>query len=135
METELKKLEASINEFEKLQEKHLDALTDEDKLPDLEEQTLERNIGITNLMETVSGFIKKAESQNHINTKSKILFFSNRITTLLDQNKVIETKVKNIRAQLKNKMTHISKGKKIISSYRSSSAETSIKPRVLSITN
>lgn len=134
MEKEIKNLESSIVSFERLQAKHLEALKDENSLPNLQQQTLERDAAIKNLMETVKCFIKKAERRDDINSEKLLLFFSNRITTLLEQNKVIEKRVKTIRDHIKKGMTQISKGKNVINSYRSSAA-ASIKPRVLSITN
>lgn len=133
MYIEFEKLETAIKKFEVLQSKHLESF-DDDKLPDLEKQSDERHHEIKNLLEAVSQFIRDSKSQDTTRMASDIKYFNNRITALLEQNKIIEARVIKLKDRLKKGMIHISKGKKAIGSYRSYNAASN-KPRVLSVSN
>jgi len=133
MEKEFKNIEDILNRLQGLQKNHLESF-DKKVLPDLEKQSVERNIEVEKLMKNVSCFIKTAENKNSENAESMIHTLNDRITTLLEQNKALETKVHLFRDGIKNEMKQVAKGRKVIQSYQSSTA-VSNNPNVISITN
>ncbi len=133
MEKKLKKVEETLNRLDDLHRTHMESF-DKEVLPDLEKQSAERAIEVDRLMKRVGGLVKLAQTQTRATTESMMLSLNDRVTILLEQNKALRTKVKASRGQIENNLKQISKGKKVISSYRSSAA-VSNNPRVLSITN
>jgi predicted nucleic acid-binding Zn-ribbon protein len=135
MEKEFKKVEETLNRLQALHKDHIESF-DQEVLPDLSQQSEIREIEVGMLVKNVKKLIVLAENQTGegVNTKSMILRLNDRVTTLLEQNKTLETKVSSFRDQLKNSMNQVSKGKKAISSYRSSTA-VSNNPKVISITH
>ena len=133
MEKEFKNIKEILNRLQGLQENHLESF-DKKALPDLEKQSVERNIEVEKLMKSVSDFVKITENKNSENTESMIHILNDRITTLLEQNKALETKVHLFRDGIKNEMKQVATGRKVIQSYQSSTA-VSNNPNVISITN
>ena len=133
MEKEFKKIQETINRLYDLQKDHLEALKKK-PIPDLEKQSAERSNEVAKLMKSVNEFVKMAENESGTTTESMLLSLNSRISTLLDQNKALETKVHDFRNGIKKSMKQISKGKQVIGSYRSSMA-VSNNPRVISVTN
>ena len=133
MEKEFKKIEAILNRLHDLQKDHIESFNAK-ALPDLEQQSQERNIEVENLMKSVNNFVKIAESKNNAQAESMVVNLNNRITTLLEQNKALETKVHLFRDGIKNEMKQVARGRKVIQSYQSSAA-VSNNPNVISITN
>jgi len=133
MEKEFKNIEKILSRLQGLQENHLESFDKKD-LPDLEKQSVERNIEVEKLMKSVSDFVKITENKNSENTESMIHILNDRITTLLEQNKALETKVHLFRDGIKNEMKQVATGRKVIQSYQSSTA-VSNNPNVISITN
>ena len=133
MKKTLKKVEETLNRLDDLHKAHMKSF-DKEVLPDLEKQSADRAIEVDRLMKRVEGLVKLSQMQTRENTESIIITLNERVTILLEQNKALITKVHASRDRIKNNMKQISKGKKVISSYRSSAA-VSNNPRVLSITN
>jgi predicted nucleic acid-binding Zn-ribbon protein len=133
MEKKLQKIEETLNRLDNLHKTHM-ASFNREVLPDLEKQSVERAIEVKRLMKRISGLVQLAQTQTSATSESMMLSLNDRVTTLLEQNKALRTKVTASRDRIKNNLKQISKGKKVISSYRSSAA-VSNNPRVLSITN
>lgn len=135
MEKEFKKVEDTLMRLQDLHKNHMESF-DQKVLPDLEKQSKNREVEVGMLVKSVSKLVKLVENQTGKgeSTKAMILNLNNRVTTLLEQNKMLETKVSAFRDQLKKSMNQVSKGKSSISSYRSSTA-VSNNPRVISITH
>ncbi len=135
MEKEFLKVEETLNRLQDLHKSHIESF-DQKILPDLEKQSKNREIEVGILIKSVSKLVKLAANQTGEggNTESMILGLNDRVTNLLEQNKVLRTKVSALRDQLKKGMSQVSKGKKAISSYRSSEAVSNT-PRVISITH
>ncbi|CCK81704.1 hypothetical protein [Desulfobacula toluolica] len=133
MEKKFKSVEATLNRLHDLQAKHLASFDSQD-LPDLEQQSAERDAEVAQLIRNVNTLIEQLYITTEVETKSRFLFFNDLITGLLEQNKAIETKTHAIKNKLENSMKQLSKGKCAISSYRSSAA-VNYKPKVISITN
>ncbi len=133
MEKKLKKVEETLNRLDDLNRTHMESF-DKKVLPDLEKQSAERAIEVDRLVKRIGGLVKLSQTQTRVATESMMLGLNDRMTILLEQNKALRTKVKASRDLIGNNLKQISKGKKVISSYRSSAA-VSNNPRVLSITN
>ncbi len=133
MENEFKQIENTLNRLYYLQTNHLDAF-DKNELPDLEKQSRERSREVDTLMRRITGFIKTAEKTNNTNTESMLVSLNNQITSLLEQNRALETKVKTFRDEIKNSMKRVSKGKQVIGSYKSSASALN-NPKAISLTN
>ncbi len=133
MEKEFKKVEETLNRLDDLHRTHMESF-DKDFLPDLEKQSADRAVEVETLVKRIGGLVKIAQTQTRADTESMMLTLNDRVTILLEQNKALRTKVHTSRDCIKNNLKQISKGKKVISSYRSSAA-VSNNPRVLSITN
>ena len=133
MEKEFKNVEDTLNRLDDLHKIHMESF-DHDVLPDLEKQSADRAVEVETLVKRIRGLVKLAQTQTRENTESMMFVLNDRVTILLEQNKALRTKVHTSRDCIKNNLKQISKGKKVISSYRSSAA-VSNNPRVLSITN
>jgi exopolyphosphatase/pppGpp-phosphohydrolase len=133
MEKEFYKIHETINRLYALQTGHLEAFKKK-PIPDLEKQSAERGDEVVRLVKSVNKFVKMARNKQGVATESMLLSLNNKITTLLEQNKALETKVKDFRDRIKKNMKQVSKGKQVIGSYRSSNL-VSNNPRVISVTN
>lgn len=132
MEKEFKLIEERINRLYDMHEIHM-ASFEKDALPDLEKQSQERESEMKALIKDVKKLLATAENKTGPHAGSMILVLKNRVATLLEQNKALHTKVSAVKDKLKKGMNQLSKGKKVISSYRSATA-VSNRPRVISIT-
>jgi len=133
MENIFKKVERTLHRLQDLHKIHMKSF-DQEVLPDLERQSEDRDIEMGVLMKSVSTLLELAKTETGENTKSMLHALTERMTPLLEQNKVLETRVSAFRDQLRKEMKQVSKGKNAISSYRSSAA-VSNNPRVISITS
>lgn len=133
MEKILKKVERTLHRLQDLHKIHMKSF-DQEALPDLERQSQDRDIEMGVLMKSISTLLELAKNETGENTKSMLHALTEKMDPLLEQNKVLETRVSAFRDQLKKEMKQVSKGRNVISSYRSSTA-ASTKPRVISITN
>ncbi len=133
MEEKCKQTADTISRLRDLQENHLASFTT-DRLPDLEKQSDERNIVVAQLMETVNELVSMSENKHDMATENLLQNINQQITDLLEQNKALALKVTAFKTDIKTKMGQVSKGKKTISSYRSSTA-ISNRPKVISISN
>lgn len=133
MEKKCKQAADEISRLRDMQENHLASFT-RDSLPDLEKQSVERNIVVAQLMKTVKELIFLAENKHDTTTENQLQNINRQITHLLEQNKALAVKVTAFKTDIKAKMGQVSKGKKTISCYRSSTA-ISNRPKVISISN
>lgn len=132
MEKEFKQIERRINRLYDLHEIYL-ASFEKDAVPDLEKRSQERESEVKALFKDVKRFLATAENKTETHAKSMILALKNRMITLLEQNKTLQTKASVVKGRLEKDMKQVSKGKKAIGSYRSSTA-VSNSPKVISIT-
>jgi len=132
MEQAVKQVENIINRLCDLHKRHLAAF-ETDTLPDLEVQSMERRMAVDQLMKHVSSLIKMAESGHEPDTASMLQRLNHQVTGLLEQNRAIENKVVSVKARIQKKMRQVSKGSKMIRSYRSSDAGSN-SPKVISVT-
>lgn len=135
MKKNFKAVEDTLNRLYDLQTDHL-ASFDKQALPDLEQQSAERKIEISRLIRNVDTLVKQLETETETGaeTESMLFFLKDRVTGLLEQNRVLEVKVHAVRDNIKNRMKQVSKGTSVIGSYRSSAA-AAYTPKVISITN
>lgn len=135
MEKEFEKINEGITRLYDLHKIHMESFSQE-SLPDLEQQSIDRGIEVGMLMKSVDKLVRLIETHpwKEAQAESMIVTINSRIKTLIEQNKTFETKVTEFRDKLKNGMKQISKGKKVIRSYRSAAA-VSNNPKVISITN
>jgi predicted nucleic acid-binding Zn-ribbon protein len=133
MEKAFKNVKRTLHRLQDLHKIHMKSF-DQDVLPDLERQSQDRDIEMGLLMKSVSTLMELTKNETGENTKSMLHALTEKMTPLLEQNKVLETRVSAFRDQLKKNMKQVSKGRNAISSYRSSTA-ASTNPRVISITN
>lgn len=132
MEKEFKKVKVILNRLQDLHASHLAAF-DKADLPDLEKQSAQRNIEVEKLMKSVGKLATLAQIKNTAEAESILVFLNDRIIELLEQNNALEIKATEVKNNIKNNMKQISKGTKVIGSYRSSKA-ASYEPRVINIT-
>ena len=133
MDKKFNAVEETLSRLHDLQARHL-ASFDKEALPDLEQQSAERNIEVARLMRNVNTLVQVVEIKTEADITSRFLFLNDLIAGLLEQNKALEAKVHTVRNGIKNSMKQVSKGTSVIGSYRSSAAVAS-KPRVISISN
>jgi hypothetical protein len=135
MEKIIKRIDEALNRLQNLHKHHMESF-DQKSLPDLQRQSENREIEVSVLMASVKELVTLAEIQTGegVDIESIMNRFYERVATLLEQNKALETRVSAFREQLRNNMKQVSKGKNAIGSYRSSTV-VSNSPRVISITN
>jgi len=133
MENEFKIIETALNRLHDIQLSHLDSF-DKKGLPDLEKQSEERNIEIDKLLKGINEFVELANEKQGASAETMLSFLSDKVTILLEQNKVLEIKVLAFKDGLKKGMKQISKGNQAISSYKSSNSVLN-NPKVVSVTN
>ena len=132
MGKEFKLIEERINRLYDMHKIHM-ASFEKEALPDLKNQSKERESEVKALMKDVKKLLPTAENKTGLHVESMILGLKNRVTTLLEQNKALRTKVSAVKDRLRKDMNQVSKGKTVICSYRSATA-VSNNPRVISIT-
>lgn len=133
MENIFKKIEKTLHRLQNLHKIHMKSF-DQEVLPDLEKQSEDRDIEMGVLMKRVRTLMELAKNETGEDTKSMLHALTEKMIPLLEQNKVLETRVSAFRNQLKKDMKQVSKGRNAISSYRSSAA-VSNNPRVINITS
>ncbi|MCP4118202.1 MAG: hypothetical protein GY737_22950 [Desulfobacteraceae bacterium] len=132
MENEFLRIKKTLKKLDELHMSHFESF-DNDSVPDLEEQSAERETEVENLKESISRFLTMAEIEPHGDAEAMMLFLNNRITNLLEQNNALEIKVVAYREKIRNSMKQISRGKQAIGSYGSSAGLVN-KPKVISLT-
>ncbi|EIM64666.1 hypothetical protein [Desulfobacter postgatei] len=133
MKKNFKAVEDTLNRLYDIQADHL-ASFDKQALPDLEQQSAERDIEVSRLIRNVDILVKQQQIETGAETESMVFFLNNRVTKLLEQNRALQVKVHAVRDNIKNRMKQLSKGTSVIGSYRSSATAAS-KAKVISITN
>ena len=133
MEEKYKQVENTISILRDLQENHLASFT-KNSLPDLENQSVERNIVVAQLIKNVKELVLMLGNKHDMATEDLLQNINHQVTHLLEQNKALVAKVTAFKTDIKAKMGQVSKGKKTISCYRSSTAISNT-PKVISISN
>src|SRR6056297_3537774 len=108
MKKNFKAVEETLNRLYDLQADHL-ASFDKQLLPDLEQQSAEREIEVSRLIRNVNTLVKQVEAETGAETESMLVFLKDRVTELLDQNRALELKVHAVRDNIKNRMKQLSK--------------------------
>lgn len=132
MNTPFKQINLTLNRLEGMMTEQIESFGEKD-LPDLEQQSFDRDRAIETLktdIEIFRAWVEKSPEDKRSSTE----YVNNRITDLLGIYQRLEKKVCIFRDNLKKNMQQVSKGKKAIRSYRSSYAVVR-SPKVLSITN
>ena len=134
MENQFRQIRDTLNQLDTIQMSHIKSF-DTTLMPDLEHQLAERTEVFGKLKKQVNRFIAKTgNDDNTTDTESMIIGFTERINTLIAQNKVLEKRVKEHRNGLQESLKKISRGKKAIGSYGSPSS-VSNRPRAINLTN
>lgn len=129
MEEEYHNVNKAIDQLFEIQDRHMASFTG-DTLPDLEYQSQERKEAMARLQREVDAFAFQAEADGGSEAQSMMQFFNNRISTLLDQNRSIESRVQAVKDHIGDGMKQIKKGKRGIQSYNVSSSVRN-RPRVI----
>lgn len=101
-----------LNRLNKLQENHINSFKEE-LMPDLEKQSAERN----RAMEKIKKQFNIVKEITEFNDDKTILFFNSQISTLIEQNKILEKEIRYHRDCIKKSMKKIAAGKKVLTSY------------------
>ena len=133
MKKKFKAVEDTLNRLYDLQADQL-ASFDKQALPDLEQQSAERDIEVSRLIRNVNTLIKQLKAETGSEAESMLFFLKDRVTGLLEQNRALEVKVHAVRDNIKDGMKQVSKGTSVLGAYRSSAA-AAYTPKVISITN
>jgi len=133
MNKKFQQIRKTLNLLDKMQADHIDSF-DTQLMPNLELQSEERKKTFNCLNQEFKLFLKNTEQFDDADTKTMVSFFIQRIEMLMNQNRLLEKKVREYRDNLKEHMKSISKGKKAIGSYGSPSS-ISNRPRAISLTN
>ncbi len=133
MEQEFKQIQNILDELYEIQANHLESFN-KTVLPDIEQQSADREKKFRHFKKRMVDFIHRTDARKDDKTESMLSFCSARITSLIDQNKSLETKVRNYRDRIRTEIGHLSKGKQVISKYGSPKG-MSKNPRVISISN
>lgn len=133
MNKDLQQIKDTLNRLDKIQISHIESF-DMELMPDLELQLVERKKEFDKLNTVVSRFVKNGGLDNDTETQSMVYFFIECINTLLNQNKMLEKKVRAHRDYLQESMKRLSRGKLVIGSYGSPSS-ISNRPRAINLTN
>ncbi len=138
MQKEFKKIKLIIDRLQALQLNHIESFNKNGQAPDIEQQSFDREKEFDNLKKKINIFNNMAQAELAENTQSQtesmLIFIKDKITTLIEQNAALETKVKEYKNNIKNSMKKISNGRQLIGSY-GSSAKITNNPKVISITN
>ena len=133
MEKTLEKIWKSLKRMHEMHHRHL-ASFEVEGLPDLESQSRERDIELGELLHNLTRMIRMAETNPEPRTETMLMSINDQLTLLLEENRVLENRVRDFRDQMKKTMSRISAGKKVIGSYRSPARIVNA-PRVISVTN
>lgn len=133
MEKNFQRIRETLNRLGKIQTRHIESF-DTEIMPDLERQVIERNTELSRLKKNVGKFITDAGLDHDANIESMISFFTDRIQTLADQNRVLKKKVATHKDRLQESMKKLSRGKQVIGSY-GAPASVSNRPRAIHLTN
>lgn len=103
--------------------------------PDIEQQTLEREKAFSQFKNEMSTFIQTcSEMADQDKAESMLNEFKDHVHSLLKKNETLTVKVKENKEHILSRMNSMSKGRRAINLYGSSSAAKN-KPRVISLTN
>ncbi|MFO7752543.1 MAG: hypothetical protein R6V41_05435 [Desulfobacteraceae bacterium] len=130
MEQQYQKVNKAMNSLFEIQDRHMASFSG-DTLPDLENQSAERKEAMNHLQDQVNAFISAVEKDTGSEAQSMMQFFNQRITTLLEQNRTIENRVKAVKDSIGKSMKQLSKGRKGLQSYRPPSLSVQNRPRVI----
>ena len=132
MSQEFTKVKNALSRLERIQEEHIESFHVQ-LLPDLEAQTAKRREAFEALICCMEKFfIRASEEDEH--TASMVLSISKQVERLQRQNIILKERVETHREDLRARMKHIVKGRRVIKSYRPPSYIVN-RPRAISLTN
>lgn len=134
MVNEFKKIEQAIKAYQRLQAEQIESFETGEDLPDLALQSREREALTARLMRRINFFVKMVNKQAPPNSEVMVIQIHNGLADILEQNRVLEDKVRQLRGQLQKSMAQLSKGRQVMGQYRSSVVRPK-SPKVISITN
>jgi hypothetical protein len=134
MINEFKKIEQAIDTYRALQAEQIDSFEIGQELPDLALQSREREELTAKLMRKINFFTKMVNKQKPPNSEVMLIQIHESLNHILEQNRVLEAKVRQLRDHIGKSMSQVSRGKQMIGRYRSS-VVMSKAPKVISITN
>ncbi len=121
----------TIGRLERIQTRHIESF-DAELMPDLESQTLEKKKEFDLLKESVNQWVSTGELGNDGDTEPMVHYFIEQIQILLNQNKMIEKKVRAHKEFLQESLKKLSRGKQVIGSYGSPSTALN-RPRAIDL--
>lgn len=133
MEHEFNQIKKVLTNLHELQANHI-ASFNTDAIPDIEQQSADREKGFHLFKKQITDFIHMAEIREDDKTESMLHFCNTSIATLLEQNKTLEIKVSTIRDSIRHNIRQLSNGRQAIGRY-GSPGKKSNHPKVISITN
>ncbi|MDA8134460.1 MAG: hypothetical protein M0T82_07540 [Desulfobacteraceae bacterium] len=131
MEKIFQDITETFDRLERILFGHIDSF-DRNLMPDLDRQLLERKKELDLLKENVGHWVGRDTDMNDDN-KAATNYFTERIQTLLKQNKTLEKKVRMHKDHLQQSLKNLSRGKQVIGAYGSPSS-VSNRPRAINIT-
>ncbi len=142
MQKEFNNIKMIIDRLQELQLSHISSFNKKGQLPDIEKQSFDREKAFNNLRKKITVFNTMAQVEHaaqtqpqiESQTESMLILIKDKITTLIEQNTTLETKIKEYRNNIKTSMKKISNGRQVIASYRSSTKITN-NPKVINVTN
>ena len=121
MEEEYHNVNRAMDRLFEIQDRHMASFSDDETPPDdLEHQSTERKEAVNRLQKEVDTFTVKAQENGGSEAREMMQFFNNRISTLLEQNRTIESRVQAVKDRIGNSMKQVKKGKRGIQSYNAS---------------
>ncbi|WP_022664680.1 hypothetical protein [Desulfospira joergensenii] len=133
MSQEFHEVENALKRLEKIQAEHIESFQIQ-LLPDLEAQTAKRREAFDNLICCLEKFFTRTGQDDEEQTASMVLIFKKQLKGLQRQNLTLKEKVEAYREDLRARMKHLAKGRKVIDSYRPPSSFSN-RPRAISLTN
>ena len=132
MNGEYQKIISLADHLEMIQESHIQSFSRE-LLPDLETQSMERNLAVGRLEKRIRAFLQNPENHPPLEVDDIMIDLKTRVSTLLKQNRTLEKQVRSHRDEMENSMKRLASGRKVFFSYGSPKSSSNM-PRVISVT-
>lgn len=122
MGTAFNQLKTTLNKLDELQASHIDLFKTQ-ALPDLEEQITQRKTGFSDLKEKLEPFLLESERLGTQENISQVQEIKTCILSLMNQNRMLKSKVETHKNQLENSMKNMTKGRRVMQAYGSSESQ------------
>nr|NJM03598.1 hypothetical protein [Desulfobacula sp.] len=132
MKRDFHSIKEAFRRLEKIHSRHLGSF-DVEAMPDLGRQNLERKKEFDQFKEDMRQWLTINAPGMDTETQSMVQYMIDRIHRLLEQNKIMEKRVRRYKEDLQKKMKALSKGKQAISAYGSPPSILN-RPRAINIT-